>query len=561
MRPGTIRKTLSTLPSTLDETYERILLNIDEQYKQEALAALTWLVASQRVLTVKELAEAVSIETDSEDPFDPSNRLFEPNTICNVLSGLISLVQNKIRLAHFSVEEYLVSDRIAKSRASHFYIPFRFSHIRLADASLIYLQWAKIFLTEEFKCPMSDFYDNAKFDRPFGGPKIVTDDRFLGILQEKAPLLAYACNFWYLHVRMCKGYVPEREIRLVKDFLTCHERISFFEIGTYWTSDDDADNGCHSSRHALMKKYRPSYRETRAKLNFAASPLYHAARLGLVDIVTSLLEDTDRCHMSLQSLASSQPMHQKSTSGTFGDELRIACFYGQKEIVEILVNAGADVEAVGGAFKTAMGACMHSESPNPDIIQILVESVERIPPDFEWIFGWVLRWAAIEGHLPIVNTVMSKVDCVGPQKFTWTQDYLRLLRLGEGGLHSHNVRKDIEGSESYPRHGTAPYEAASAGHYEILSLLISNWSDVDEEDYEGRTALYWAAFNGHTETVKLLLHNGARTNGHRVIREWTPAYWAWIRGFHEIEELLVHTDRANFFDTHKAAEVTSEHGS
>ena len=149
LRPGTVKRTLSTLPNTLDETYERILLSIDEQYKQEAQVALTWLVASRRLLTVEELAEAISIETISietdSEVFDPSNRLFESNIICNVLSGLVSLVPRatgpaQIRLAHFSVEEYLVSDRIANSRASHFHTPSRTSHIKLAAASLIYLQ-------------------------------------------------------------------------------------------------------------------------------------------------------------------------------------------------------------------------------------------------------------------------------------------------------------------------------------------------------------------------------------------------------------------------------------
>jgi ankyrin repeat protein len=428
------------------------------------------------------------------------------------------------------VEEYLVSDRLAKSRASHFHIPFRTSHIKLAAASLIYLQWAKDFVKEDTGRPISSF------------SSIVSYDQFSGDLPGKVPLLAYACKFWYLHVRMCEGYLPEREIRLVKDFLKCQERISLFEIGTYGPSDDDADKGCHSSRHNLLTENRfTSLGRPRAELNFIASPLYHAARLGLVDVVTALLEETDRSHMSLQSLASSQPMHQRSTPGTFGDELRIACFYGQKEIVEILLNAGADVEAVGGAFKTAMGACMQSRTPNPGIIQILLESVETVHPDIDWIVGWVLRWAAMEGHLPVVSTLMSKVECMGPQTYIWTQDYFLLHRR----VAPRNGRKDIEGSESYHKRGTAPYEAASAGHHEILSLLISNWSNIDEKDYEGRTSLYWAAFNGHTETVRLLLQHGARTYGHSQVREWTPAYWACMRGFDEIEKLLVHADRTS----------------
>lgn len=540
LRPAAVRKTLSTLPSTLDETYERILLNIDELYKQEAQLALTWLVASRRVLTVEELAEAVSIETDSEGLFDPSNRLFEPNTICSVLSGLVSIVPSHtprgsadIRLAHFSVEEYLVSDRLAQSRASDFHISFETSHIRLAAASLIYLQWAKDFLKQDTGHPIWRF---SKVVRP-GWVGVVGDQFAIG-LTEKVPLLSYACRSWYLHVRMCEGYLPEREIRLVEKFLECQERISFFEKATYDHFDDAADRGCHSSRHALFTSSGDfaTFR-LRHQSNFIASPVFHAARLGLVDVVTALLRETNCSHVSLH-----QPMHQRLTPGTLGDELRIACFYGHEKVVKILLDAGADVEAVGGAFKTAMAASMHSANPNSVIIQMLLERVEKVHPDVDWTVGWALRWAAMEGHLPVVSLLMSKTGCVGPENYAWTHDYLRFRRL-KNEMVSRRGRKDIEGYESYPKRGTAPYEAASAGHYEILSLLISNWSNIDEEDHEGRTCLYWAAFNGHTETVKLLLENGARTYGHRSYHEWTPAYWAWMRGFHEIEDLLVHIDR------------------
>ena len=285
----------------------------------------------------------------------------------------------------------------------------------------------------------------------------------------------------------------------------------------------------------LRRVYPPSLT---AEPEFIASPLYHAARLGLVDVVTALLKETNRINVSLH-----QPMHQRSTSETFGDELRIACFYDHEEVVKILLNAGADVKAVGGAFETAMGACMHSAWPNPNIIQMILERFDEVHPNVNWISGWAFRWAAIEGHLPVVRTLISRTNRMGPGNYAWTQKYLLNHGWPDESLPSRG-RKDIPGSESYPRCGTAPYEAAFGGHYEILSLLISDWSDIDEEDAEGRTSLYWAAFNGHTEIVKLLLENGAQTHGHRYLQEWTPAYWARMKGFREIEDLLLHTDRS-----------------
>ena len=349
---------------------------------------------------------------------------------------------------------------------------------------------------------------------------------------DEVPLLAYTSQFWYLHLRICEGYLPEREIRLVKDFIKCQKGRSLLQQN-YDENYVYADRRCRSSKRNLS----PERIHVRGKAReHIASPLYYAARLGLVDVVTALLEETDRNRMSLQTLASSQPMHQKSTPGTFGEELRIACFYGRKGIVEILLNAGADVEAPGGGLTTAIGACMESGTPKLGIIQMLLESVETVHPDVDDTVGWVTRWAAMEGHLPVVSHVMSKIDSARLQTYQWTRDYLQPSRSSERRITS-------EGHGSYRRHGTAPYEAAFAGHHEILSLLIDNWSDIDELDSEGRTSLYWAAFKGHTETVRLLLQNGASTRGHSQVHEWTPAYWASWRGFREIEELLGSPDR------------------
>jgi hypothetical protein len=67
-----VKRTLQTLPKTLDETYERMLLAIQLQYRQEAISALTWLVSAKRPLTVIELAEASTIDISSttSKPFD-----------------------------------------------------------------------------------------------------------------------------------------------------------------------------------------------------------------------------------------------------------------------------------------------------------------------------------------------------------------------------------------------------------------------------------------------------------------------------------------------------------
>ena len=58
-----INDALDTLPKGLDETYERMLTDIDTNYAPYLQRALLWLAFSNRLLTIDEMAGAMSIDT------------------------------------------------------------------------------------------------------------------------------------------------------------------------------------------------------------------------------------------------------------------------------------------------------------------------------------------------------------------------------------------------------------------------------------------------------------------------------------------------------------------
>lgn len=76
----------------------------------------------------------------------------------------------------------------------------------------------------------------------------------------------------------------------------------------------------------------------------------------------------------------------------------------------------------------------------------------------------------------------------------------------------------------------------------MLRLLIPRWTNIDEQDSYGRTALYWAVFHGHVEIVHLLLHYSA--NSHIRVRDylWDARTWTYDKGQlgREILTLLDH---------------------
>src|ERR1700677_2468497 len=62
--PASIRKILNDLPKTLDETYSRTLLGIDEEKREYAQRLFRCLMVSIRPLRVEELAEVLAIHFD-----------------------------------------------------------------------------------------------------------------------------------------------------------------------------------------------------------------------------------------------------------------------------------------------------------------------------------------------------------------------------------------------------------------------------------------------------------------------------------------------------------------
>jgi len=86
-----LRKSLTELPPTLDETYDRILRLIDDKYSEYALHILQWLAFSERPLRLGELAEIVAIDVDGDPPFHEDEVLEDPSHIATICSSLITV--------------------------------------------------------------------------------------------------------------------------------------------------------------------------------------------------------------------------------------------------------------------------------------------------------------------------------------------------------------------------------------------------------------------------------------------------------------------------------------
>lgn len=107
-------KSSPTGDKPLDPTYDRIMENINRQPETSELAikVLSWIVKAQRPLTVEEIQWAVSIEPNEYE----LNELDLPDraTILESCGSLVVIdeVSNITRLAHYTVQEYLLRKSI-----------------------------------------------------------------------------------------------------------------------------------------------------------------------------------------------------------------------------------------------------------------------------------------------------------------------------------------------------------------------------------------------------------------------------------------------------------------
>ena len=133
-------------PTTLDETYERALQEIPKEKRQHAHRLFQCLVVAIRPLRVEELAELFAIEFD-QDAGPSLKEGWRPESpedaVLSACSTLIAVIENEgskiVQFSHFSVKEYLTSDRLRTSEMDHYHIPLDAAHTILARACLTVL--------------------------------------------------------------------------------------------------------------------------------------------------------------------------------------------------------------------------------------------------------------------------------------------------------------------------------------------------------------------------------------------------------------------------------------
>lgn len=497
-----IRRTLNALPKTLYETYDRMLVAIDDLYFEQTLRALQWLSLSKEVLTASQLAEAMSLDSTGTPAMDEDQRI-TVESILDVLPDFIAVLEHlnapksvdkedvngnegengdsnrhlldssplkrllhprdTLRLAHFSIKEYLTSNDVRTGNAHRFALtePERLCFFR--RASLAYLI------------------------------SYVDSERRTGTEEDSAlfPLLDYTLEYhhWYPSPEAqcaCNDEADHVEMELA--LLTSKQRLN------RWNTADDYDSPQPSAAFISSNKDE-------------VSSLYVACLLGLHSSARRLIEKGEKPDLD---------------EGYFGTPLQAALYKGHWRIAELLVENGADVNH---RESHEMGSPLQAAVSNPEnpawqvqeaVSWLLRKHADPKQQGGKW--GTALYAASLWGFEGAVRALVdagAEVNAVGGEYGTALQaasyqcyvSIVKILLDAGAALNATGVGK-----------GSALRGAACASTGELVRMLLDAGADVNASGDKHGTALQAASasLQGGEEIVSMLLHAGAKVNAASV---------------------------------------------
>ncbi|KAJ7434124.1 ankyrin repeat-containing domain protein [Mycena galericulata] len=162
--------------------------------------------------------------------------------------------------------------------------------------------------------------------------------------------------------------------------------------------------------------------------------------------------------------------------GQFGSALQAACYRDNTDVAQLLLKNGANVNAQSGEYGNALQAA--SVAGNPEVVRLLLEKGADVNAE-GGNYGNALQAACYGGHADVAQLLLQ---------------------------NSANV--DAQGGEF----GNTLQAASFRGNLDVVRLLLEKGADVNAKGGKCGSALQAACWYDRMDTVRLLLQNGANVN-------------------------------------------------
>ncbi|KAI8624181.1 ankyrin repeat-containing domain protein [Xylariaceae sp. FL1651] len=508
LRPPDVREALANLPKTLDEMYTRIIGNILPKHKPIATRILQFLTFSDSPLSLDEAIDIITVNT-STCHFNPTDRMPCAEEILYYCSSLVIIVERKdnfweqaivksIQLSHFSVKEYLVSNRLEQDVAQDFEITT--ANASLTNVCLIYLLGIEHNRPAEVVHRLYPLALHAA--RYWTGYAIAANNSKLLVSRLIADLLVCRAGF-----RMCCQLYPPEGMGVEPPSALYYASSSGFIQAVKLLLDEGADINTHGGAHGtalevasvkghenIVRILLDKYADINSGRWLYRTALYTASFKGYENIVRILLDKN-------------ADIDSRAKNGSTA--LHAASYNGHENIVRILLDKGANVNDWTRRSSIALYAA--SSNGYENIVRILLDKGANVN-DWSGRSSSALYAASYNGHENIVRILLDK----GANISDWTGHSSMALYAASSNGHENIVRilldKGADVNDWSGRSSSALYAASSNGHENIVRILLDKGANVNDWSGRGSMALYAASSNRHENIVRILLDEGADVN-------------------------------------------------
>ncbi|KAF8193116.1 ankyrin repeat-containing domain protein [Mycena galopus ATCC 62051] len=195
--------------------------------------------------------------------------------------------------------------------------------------------------------------------------------------------------------------------------------------------------------------------------------------------------------------------------GEDGNPLSLAAARGPFEIVQLLLEKGADINAIGGKYGSALGVA--SWQVKLEIVQLLLEKGAEINLAGGEC-GSALGAASCGGKLEIVQLLLEKGADINLAGGEWGSALGAASYVGELEIVQLLLEKGADINLTGGKWGSALGAASYEGELKIVQLLLEKGADINLAGGVWGSALGAASYEGELEIVQLLLEKGADIN-------------------------------------------------
>lgn len=489
-----MKETLKKVPQSLEETYRRIIDSIEADDVPLARDILMIICLSPIALDVNTVAEMVDLD-------------FPDDVLKICTTSLVSVFDDKIQLAHFSVQEFLViSDQGRQLCRCQFSAAEgqRFLAPKTVDCLL---QQTDFLSPAKANERLSFLYAAQCWDTHVVALEDI--DRSCPDFQAKILRLFVELNVYFNWIRVTSSdrsvweYDREELLGECEMPITRASSMGLFQtVVLLLNQGADPDGNAQGERKTPLQlsSYHGHRNTVQLLLDRGANvhngqskhALHHASYEGHEEIVQLLLD---------------RGADVNAYGPKYSTALQVASFRRHKRIVQMLLDRGADVNAQEGYYGPPLHAALLSG--DEDIARMLLDRGADVNANLE-LYGTALHVASRVGHETTVRMLLDRGADVNAEGLPFGSALQAASYKGNESIVQILLGRGANVNSQRGLFGNALQVASYKGHERIVQILLDQGADTNAEDEINGTALQVASSRGHKRMVQMLLDRGAQ---------------------------------------------------